>query len=81
VLESCARSRELTGQGFLLASGEAQIQFQVRLKVARHDIAPAGTVRNERKTFANESEQIFANLLNFYRIAWEYEPRGFAILG
>ena len=79
MLESCARSRELTGQGLLLASREAQIQFRVRLKLARHGIAPAGRVSIERKPFANESEQIFANLLDFYRIAWEYEPRSFAV--
>ncbi|MBK5293979.1 MAG: cytidylate kinase family protein [Acidobacteriia bacterium] len=79
LLESSARSRELTGQGFLLASREAQIRFQVRLKLARHGIAPAGTVSLRRKPFANDSEQIFANLLDFYRIAWEYEPRSFAI--
>ena len=26
-----------------------------------------------------QSEQIFANLLDFYRIAWEYEPRSFPV--
>ena len=29
--------------------------------------------------FANPSEEMFANLLDFYRIAWEYEPRSFPI--
>jgi len=32
-----------------------------------------------KKIFANASEEIFANLLDFYRIAWEYEPRSFPI--
>ena len=27
------------------------------------------------KEFGHPSEEIFANLLDFYRIAWEYEPR------
>jgi hypoxanthine phosphoribosyltransferase len=25
------------------------------------------------------SEEVFANLLDFYRVAWEYEPRSFPI--
>ena len=29
--------------------------------------------------FAHPSEEMFANLLDFYRIAWEYEPRSFPI--
>jgi hypoxanthine phosphoribosyltransferase len=29
--------------------------------------------------FANPSEEMFANLLDFYRIAWEYEPRSFPV--
>ena len=35
------------------------------------------TIRN--KMFANQSEEMFANLLDFYRIAWEYEPRSFPV--
>ncbi len=40
---------------------------------------PPGAVRLPGKTFAHPSEQIFANLLDFYRIAWEYEPRSFPV--
>src|SRR5215467_22458 len=29
--------------------------------------------------FANESEAEFARILSFYHIAWQYEPRAFAI--
>jgi cytidylate kinase len=79
LLEASARSRELVEQGLLSSAREAQIQFQARLKLARHGITPAGKASLERKPFANESEEIFANLLDFYRIAWEYEPRSFAI--
>jgi hypoxanthine phosphoribosyltransferase len=40
---------------------------------------PPGAVRLPDKTFAHPSERIFANLLDFYRIAWEYEPRSFPV--
>ena len=32
-----------------------------------------------RNFFAHESESALARLFDFYRIAWEYEPRSFAI--
>ncbi|MDE2482535.1 MAG: hypothetical protein KGN02_10135 [bacterium] len=32
-----------------------------------------------RVSFAHESEASLARLFDFYRIAWEYEPRSFAI--
>jgi len=40
---------------------------------------PPGAVRLPDKSFAHPSEQVFANLLDFYRIAWEYEPRNFPV--
>ena len=33
----------------------------------------------KRKRFSHPSEETFANLLDFYRIVWEYEPRSFPI--
>jgi hypoxanthine phosphoribosyltransferase len=33
----------------------------------------------ERKAFGHPSEEVFANLLDFYRIAWDYEPRSFPL--
>src|SRR5205814_8182608 len=79
LIETAVRSLALAEQGYLSAAAEAQIQFQIRLRLARHKIAPAGAVSLTRQIFAHESEQIFANLLDFYRIAWEYEPRSFPI--
>jgi hypoxanthine phosphoribosyltransferase len=38
-----------------------------------------GTAGLKNAAFGHPSEQIFANLLDFYRIAWEYEPRSFPI--
>jgi hypothetical protein len=55
------------------------LQFQMRLKLARYGIVPPSRVTLRRKMFAHASEEMFANLLDFYRIAWEYEPRTFPI--
>ncbi len=60
-------------------TAERQIQFEVRLRLARLGVAPPGAVTLPRRGFAHPSEEIFANLLDFYRIAWEYEPRSFPI--
>jgi hypoxanthine phosphoribosyltransferase len=66
-------------QGFLPAGAEAQLQFQVRLQLAKHGMAPPGKTSIKRAAFMHPSEEIFANLLDFYRIAWEYEPRSFPV--
>jgi hypothetical protein len=51
----------------------------VRLQLARYRIRPPGDVTLKRAAFSHPSEEIFANLLDFYRIAWEYEPRSFPL--
>jgi hypothetical protein len=79
IIESASRIRGLEAQGLFSQAGEAQLQFQVRLQLAKHGIQPPDKVSLRRKGFANQSEEIFANLLDFYRIAWEYEPRSFPI--
>ena len=61
------------------AAAEAQMQFQMRLNLARYGIVPPGHVTLRQKMFAHQSEEMFANLLDFYRIAWEYEPRSFPV--
>jgi cytidylate kinase len=79
LIQSSVRTLGLKERGFLSPAAEAQIQFQFRLRLSRHGIVPPGAVRLPGKTFAHPSEQIFANLLDFYRIAWEYEPRSFPV--
>ena len=69
----------LREQGLLSAAAEAQIQFQTRLQLAGHGIVPAGRAHLKRIAFGHPSEQLFANLLDFYRIPWEYEPRSFPL--
>jgi hypothetical protein len=58
---------------------EAQIRFQCRLKLASHGITPNGRAALEGPSFGHPSEQTFANLLDFYRVAWQYEPRSFPL--
>jgi len=79
VLETAVKSKGLLELGQLSLAAEAQVQFQVRLKLARFGIVPPDRVHLTRKEFGHPSEQVFANLLDFYRIAWDYEPRSFPL--
>jgi cytidylate kinase len=79
LIETAVRSAGLAERGLLSAAAEAQLQFQMRLKLARYGIVPPGKATLRQKMFAHQSEEMFANLLDFYRIAWEYEPRSFPI--
>lgn len=79
LIVNAARLRELEQQGTLSPQAEARIQFQARLTLSKHGIEAPGRAELKRKPFYHPSEQTFANLLDFYRIAWEYEPRSFPI--
>ncbi|HJT87481.1 MAG TPA: cytidylate kinase family protein [Bryobacteraceae bacterium] len=79
LIEAAVQALGLKERGFLSAAAEAQLQFQMRLRLARHGIVPPDKVTLRKKMFANQSEEMFANLLDFYRIAWEYEPRSFPV--
>lgn len=79
ILRAAVEIRGLMEQGLLSPAAEAQLQFQTRLQLARHGIIPAGRANLKRATFGHPSEQLFANLLDFYRIEWDYEPRSFPL--
>jgi cytidylate kinase len=79
LIAATARSTGLVERGYLSAETEAVLQFRVRLRLSRQGIVPPDKVALPRKSFAHSSEEIFANLLDFYRIAWEYEPRSFPV--
>ena len=79
LIVNAANSVGLIERGFLSAAAEAQLQFRCRLRLSKHGIVPPDKVALPRKSFAHPSEEIFANLLDFYRIPWEYEPRSFPI--
>jgi len=79
LIETAVHTAGLEERGYLSPAAEQQLQFQMRLKLARFGIVPAGHATLRKKIFANASEEMFACLLDFYRIAWEYEPRSFPI--
>jgi hypothetical protein len=79
VLVSAVTSLGLLEGSPFSAAAAAEVQYQVRLQLARFGIVPPDRVRLERKAFGHPSEEVFANLLDFYRIAWEYEPRSFPL--
>lgn len=79
VIEAAVRARGLLEQGLMSPAAEAHLEFRARLRLSRHGIAPPGKVSLQAKPFSHPSEEIFANLLDFYRVAWEYEPRSFPL--
>ena len=79
IVETAVNSAHLRELGYLSGAAEAQLQFQMRLKLSRYGMVPPAKITLRKKMFANPSEEMFANLLDFYRIAWEYEPRSFPI--
>jgi len=79
LVEAAARSCALPERDLLSASAVSHLEFRVRLRLSRHGITPVGRIDLQQKPFVNSSEEIFANLLDFYRIAWEYEPKSFPI--
>jgi len=79
ILRAACCARHLIEYGLLSGAAEAQMQFQTRLQLAQHGITPAGQANLKRVAFVHPSEQVFANLLDFYRIEWEYEPRSFPL--
>jgi cytidylate kinase len=79
LIQNAAAQRGLEHAGLLSAAAEAHLQFQVRLKLSKYGIQAPGHVSLKNKGFVHPSEEVFANLLDFYRVAWEYEPRSFPI--
>ncbi len=79
IMETAARVKGVFDHGLLGASAEAQLQFQVRLELAKHGITPIGHAELKRRAFGHPSEEVFANVLDFYRVAWKYEPKSFPI--
>jgi hypothetical protein len=63
----------------LLSRAADELQFQTRLELAQRGIVPAERAQVKRVKFGHPSEEVFANLLDFYRIEWQHEPRTFAL--
>ena len=76
---AAAAAKRLDQQGLLAEAAAEELQFTTRLELARRGIVPAGRAEVKKVSFGHPSEQMFANLLDFYRIEWEYEPRSFPL--
>ena len=79
LIDAAAAAMSLREIGLLSRASEAQSQFDLRLRLSKVGIHPRARARIRKAEFSHASEEIFANLLDFYRIAWEYEPRSFPI--
>jgi hypothetical protein len=83
LVETAVRSHGLLNTGLLSPEAAAEIQFQARMRLARLGISPVNPrdpqEPEQGHAFGHPSEQVFANLLDFYGIAWDYEPRSFPL--
>lgn len=79
LVEALVKSQGLFETAPLAPAASAGIQFGVRLELARFGIVPPKRPDLERKVFGHPSEEVFANLLDFYGIPWDYEPRSFPL--
>ncbi len=76
---AAAAAQRLGEQGLLSPNAADEIEFETRLELAKRGIVPARRARVSKASFGHPSEEMFANLLDFYRIQWEYEPRSFPL--
>ncbi len=76
---AAAAAKRLDQQGLLSPNAADEIEFEMRLELAKRGIVPARRARVTRASFGHPSEKMFANLLDFYRIQWDYEPRSFPL--
>ena len=76
---SAVDSLRLRSAGRLSAEAGERMKVQSKMRLARHFADLPGSALLERVSFAHPSERVFARLMDFYRIEWEYEPRTFPI--
>lgn len=80
---AAAAAKRLEHQGVLSSMFADELLFETRLHLARRGVVPAASAPEataiQRARFGHPSEKMFANLLDFYRIEWEYEPRTFSL--
>ena len=83
IVQAAIAARALVSGSPSPSTNESQVEFNARLRLAKYGISPPqdGHVhgRHLQLQFTHPSEQMFANLLDFYRIRWEYEPRSFPL--
>jgi hypoxanthine phosphoribosyltransferase len=63
---------------FDLVLNAAQLTVQQMAEITLGLVPPVQT-QVDRREFGHPSEEVFANILDFYGIAWDYEPRSFPL--
>lgn len=63
----------------VLAAAEETKLLETPRKLIVEGLSPGGGVRKSAGRFVNEAEEEFARFLEYYRIAYEYEPRTFPL--
>ena len=76
---SAVDSLRLRSAGQLSTEAGEHMKVQSKMRLARHFAELPGAALLEHVSFAHPSERVFARLMDFYRIEWEYEPRTFPI--
>jgi len=79
ILAAAVEKSGLKEHGFLPEPVAEELQFSARMTLAQYSVTPAGKAEVARSGFGHPSEKLFANLLDFYRIEWVYEPRSFPL--
>ena len=79
VLETARAAKGLAGSRAADGGGRGADSIPGAFETGALWDCAAGPVAVRRKEFGHPSEEVFANLLDFYRIAWEYEPRSFPL--
>jgi cytidylate kinase len=69
----------LPGAALLSPETAERIRLRSQIRLARHFADLPGSPLLERVSFAHPSERVFARLMDFYGIEWEYEPNTFPI--
>jgi len=65
--------------GLLPAEAAQRAKVRSKMRLARRFAQLPGSLLLERVAFAHPSERVFARLMDFYGIEWEYESRTFPI--
>jgi cytidylate kinase len=77
ILAATLQARRLMDSDAAWAEALATAQYGLRIRLAGFRLACEGC--GERRQFGHPTEEVFANLLDFHRIAWDYEPRSFPL--
>jgi len=69
IARAAAEARRVSDQG-LMPGGRSANPVSIASSSREGCITPAGKVNVKKRTFGHPSEEVFANLLDFYRIRW-----------